>query len=259
MDQRDQAVQSLSRIVEVKTGEDANGALNVSVGGLTVVDSAGARGFPQTFDPVQGTISDGTNTFSVGSGTIRGIAEANANLTNVAGRLDTLANTLRSSTNTLHATGVLTGGAAAGKFFADVAPGLPQTGAADFALDAAIAADPGKIATGISGAAGDSSIALGLSRLKESPLGGLGGKTIVAFHRDLVADVGRNVKSRDDARITGQAVLDGIEARAQSVSGVSVDEEMANMLRVQRSYQAAAKVLSMFDDMAGDIINLLNR
>ncbi|RYG86188.1 hypothetical protein EON77_04260 [bacterium] len=95
--------------------------------------------------------------------------------------------------------------------------------------------------------------------MKDTAVAGLGGKTFVAFHRDLVTDVGRAVSTRDEAKITGQAVLDGIEARAQEISGVSVDEEMANMLRVQRSYQAAAKMLSMFDDMAGEIINLINR
>lgn len=259
LDDRERAVQALGRIVDVTTGEDPNGALNVSVGGFAVVDAAGARGFPQTYDPVAGTLSDGANTYPVGSGTIRGITEANASLADFTGRLDTLANQLRTGANGLHATGVLAGGVPAGNFFGDVATGLPQTGAVDFALDAAVAADAGKIATGISGAAGDASIALGLSRLKDAPMAGLGGKTFVGFHRDLVGDVGRGVRNRDDARITGQAVLDGIEARALSISGVSVDEEMAEMLKVQRSFQAAAKALSMFDDMAGEIIGLLNR
>lgn len=259
LDDRDRAVAALGRIVEVKTSEDLNGALNVSVGGLTVVDAGGSRGFPQTYDPVSGTLSDGSNTFPVRSGTIRGLWEASQSLNDFSSRLDTMANTLRTETNTLHATAVLPDGSTAGNFFGDVLPPLPQTGAIDFGLDPAISADSNAIATGISGAAGDGSIALGLSRMKEQAIGGLGGKTFTAFHRDLVGDVGRSLSTRDEAKITGQAILDGIEARAQEVSGVSVDEEMANMLRVQRSYQAAAKVLSMFDEMTGEIIGLLNR
>jgi len=44
-----------------------------------------------------------------------------------------------------------------------------------------------------------------------------------------------------------------------AVSGVSIDEEMAEMVKFQRSYQAAAKALTIFDQMTEDIINMVRR
>jgi flagellar hook-associated protein 1 FlgK len=48
-----------------------------------------------------------------------------------------------------------------------------------------------------------------------------------------------------------------IDAQVQSVSGVSLDEEMSNMLQFQRSYQAAAKVLSAMDSLMGNLIDMV--
>lgn len=259
MDERDRAVQSLGGIVDVVTSEEPNGALAVSLGGITLVDAAGSRGFPQTYDAITGNLSDATYTYAVRGGSLKGLADTAASIRDVQGRLDTLANTLRSSANGLHATGVDANGNLGQNFFADVAPPLPQTGASDLRLDAAIESDPNAIRTGVTGASGDGSIALGLSRLKDDAPAALGGKTLSAYHRDLVADVGRAVKSRETGIDTQSAVIAAIDARASAVSGVSIDEELTDMLRLQRSYGAAAKVLSTMDDVTKTLIDLLQR
>ena len=259
MDERDRAIQSLGGIVDVTTGEEPNGALSVSLGGITLVDGAGSRGFPQTYDATTGSLSDGTYTYPVRGGALSGLSDTAATIRDVQGRLDTLANTLRSSANGLHASAVDANGVTGRNFFADVAPPLPQAGAADLRLDAAIAADPGAILTGVTGASGDGSIALGLSRLKDDAPAALGGKTLSAYHRDLAADVGRAVASRASGIETQTAVIAGIDARASAVSGVSTDEELTDMLRFQRSYGAAAKVLSTMDDVTKTLIDLLQR
>jgi flagellar hook-associated protein 1 FlgK len=56
---------------------------------------------------------------------------------------------------------------------------------------------------------------------------------------------------------TSSAIMLQIDQQIQSVSGVSLDDEMANMLRYQRSYQAAAKALSIFDQTTETLINLV--
>ena len=48
-----------------------------------------------------------------------------------------------------------------------------------------------------------------------------------------------------------------IDNQRQSVSGVSIDDEMANMLRFQRSYQAAARALSIFDQVTEDLLGII--
>jgi flagellar hook-associated protein 1 FlgK len=50
-----------------------------------------------------------------------------------------------------------------------------------------------------------------------------------------------------------------VESQIQDVSGVNLDDELANLQQFQRSYQASAKVLSMMDEMLGDLINMVKR
>ena len=54
-------------------------------------------------------------------------------------------------------------------------------------------------------------------------------------------------------------VLASADTRRQSVSGVSIDEEMANMIRFQRGYQASARTMSTLDDMLDTLINRTGR
>ena len=49
--------------------------------------------------------------------------------------------------------------------------------------------------------------------------------------------------------------MEQIENQRQSVAGVNLDEELANMLQFQRSFNAAARVLNTFDEMLNQIVN----
>ena len=58
---------------------------------------------------------------------------------------------------------------------------------------------------------------------------------------------------------TPQALTDAVEDRRQSVAGVSIDEEMTNMVRFQRAYQASARAMSTMDEMLDVLINRTGR
>ena len=71
--------------------------------------------------------------------------------------------------------------------------------------------------------------------------------------------IGSDVRTATSANTTANSVLDSITAQRQSVSGVSMDEEMANMIRFQRGYQAAARALTTMDDLLNTLINSTGR
>jgi flagellar hook-associated protein 1 FlgK len=75
----------------------------------------------------------------------------------------------------------------------------------------------------------------------------------------LVRQVGSDAANANDAQAIAQAAYDGAEDRRQNVSGVSLDEEMANMLRFQRGYQASARAMSSIDEMLDTLINRAGR
>jgi len=52
-----------------------------------------------------------------------------------------------------------------------------------------------------------------------------------------------------------RVLVDQVDARRQSVSGVSLDEEMANMIKFQHAYNAAARVMTVYDEILDRIIN----
>jgi flagellar hook-associated protein 1 FlgK len=50
-------------------------------------------------------------------------------------------------------------------------------------------------------------------------------------------------------------LVNQVDARRQSVSGVSTDEEMANMIKFQQAYNAAARMITTVDEMLDKVIN----
>jgi flagellar hook-associated protein 1 len=67
--------------------------------------------------------------------------------------------------------------------------------------------------------------------------------------------MGADTATADRAAQTGKALVDAADARRQSTNGVSLDEEMTNMVRFQRGYQASARAMSTMDEMLDVLIN----
>jgi flagellar hook-associated protein 1 FlgK len=256
LDRRDQALREMSSLVDIHTIPQPDGTVNVYMNQLTLVDSAGAVPTPMNFDTSTNTISDATGTFDVRSGKLRSLFETAEQIKVYEGNLDSIANELRTQINSVHATGTNPLGNTGVNFFND---SNPQSGAIDLDLDAAIAADPDAIVSSVTGTPGDGGLALSLSRLRDQTIGALGGKTFGRYFQAMVSDVGTRVAYWESELQTQSAVSDQIDAQVQAVSGVSLDDEMANMLRFQRSYQAAAKALTIFDQIAEDLINMVRR
>jgi flagellar hook-associated protein 1 FlgK len=75
------------------------------------------------------------------------------------------------------------------------------------------------------------------------------------FFKGLVGQLG--VQGQEASRIAGNEELLTIQIdnRRQSVSGVSLDEEMSNMIKFQHAYNAAARAMTTFDEMLDKVIN----
>lgn len=255
LDKRDVALKTLSSLADVKSQTLPDGTVSVSLNQHNLVAGSDFRTMPSSpIDPVKGTIGTGDAKIEIRNGKLKGQFEAINAVTAAQGRLDTLANSLRTGVNNIHSAGKNAAGETGVLFFNDA---NPQTGAADFDLSAAVKGKPQAIATGPSGAAGDGEFALTLSKLRNQTNPTLGGRSFGDEFADMVAQVGSDAKSATESLDIQNALATQIESQVQSVSGVSMDDEMANMLRFQRSYQAAAKVLSQMDAMFDDLLGML--
>lgn len=259
LDQRDTALEELSSLANVNVSMQTDGTVTVAVGKLQLVGGAAAFAMPATFDAANQGLVGGGVAYPIRSGKLAGLLQSMDRVAAEKTQLDTLANNLRSQVNTLHETGTNANGTTGVMFFNDVTPPAAQTGAIDFDLSAAILASDANISSGTSGDAGDGGLALSLSGLRNASVGALGNRTFAAFYRDGVAELGADAAYFHNALSTTEAILEQIDSQRQAVSGVSLDDEMANMLRFQRSYQAAAKVMTIFDQSTQDLINMLQR
>lgn len=108
---------------------------------------------------------------------------------------------------------------------------------------------------------GNSDVALALTSLRDAKfvypvaLTSMSSGTTDDYFRAFVSDLG----TRADVAITNYDrsgnLLDNVEIRRQSVSGVSIDEELTDMIRFQHAYNAAARSMTVVDEMLDRIIN----
>lgn len=256
LDQRDLALDELSGLVAIQTYPQQDGSTFVHAGSMPLVDSAGAYNVPQQYDAANGTLTDGATTFKIRGGRLQGLFESCNQISSYQGQLDAFAICLRDEVNYLHQSGVGADASTGINFFR--LPSSPMVSASE-ALDLSdeVRASTNAIAAGTSGAAGDGGLALALSQLRDQNFVALGSKNPAQYLTAMVADVGQQVASAQDTLSTYQAVKTQVQEQIQSVSGVSIDDEMANMVRLQRSYQAAAKALSVFNQVTEDLINMV--
>lgn len=102
-----------------------------------------------------------------------------------------------------------------------------------------------------SGGVGSNDLALAIAGLR-------GGATDDGY-ADLVGRIGADTANMRRQRDTGRVLMEAADGRRQEISGVSMDEEMVNMVRFQRGYQASARVMSTIDEMLDTLINRTGR
>lgn len=81
------------------------------------------------------------------------------------------------------------------------------------------------------------------------------GTTIEGYFNDIIARLGSSSSQASGMVTSQQALLNQLQTRKESISGVSMDEEIANLIQYQRAYQAAARALSMMDELLNTVVN----
>jgi flagellar hook-associated protein 1 FlgK len=249
LDQRDVLIDQLSALgnVSVSTTSGAPGtlgAIDITIGGSTLVSDTTASALTLPLA-------------SLTSGKLAGLQSVIDSIGNPAtgylAKLNQLAATLVSTTNTQHALGTDFNGNPGGTFFT-VTPGSE---AATIAVDPALLASPALIAASTSGAAGDATNALAIADIQQTPL--IGGATIDTAYSQLVTQIGSDSKQAQQSLANASSLVDSLTNRRSSVSGVSLDEEMSNLIQFQRGFQASARVMNAMDDAIDQLINRTGR
>jgi flagellar hook-associated protein 1 FlgK len=115
--------------------------------------------------------------------------------------------------------------------------------------------DPSKIAASSDGTQGDNANALAMANIQNQAV--VNGETATDFYSNLVSTVGSDVSSATDEQEAVGLVLTQLQNQRSDISGVSLDEEAANLIRYQRAYEAAARVVSTIDQLTETVIQTI--
>jgi flagellar hook-associated protein 1 len=116
--------------------------------------------------------------------------------------------------------------------------------------------DPRAIAASLSGAPGDNSNALALADLANQEFAGLDSDTLSGYYQRLVGRVGNQSQAASTESTFSENFLNQLNAQREALSGVNMDDEAANLVRFQRSYQAAARLISTADELLQTILDM---
>lgn len=143
----------------------------------------------------------------------------------------------------------------------------------NYQLNPSIAVDSNKIATSLrtttdSGGVshvvkGNNGLALFMSELKNVKFafdetvqgGGITQATVNDFYGAVVGALGVQSQEADRLYKNSQMQLDQVQSNRLSVSGVSLDEEMSDLIKYQYAYSASARFMTTFDEMLNKLIN----
>jgi len=110
-----------------------------------------------------------------------------------------------------------------------------------------------------SGGAGDNRNALALADLRDRGVLDGGTTGLTTSYGQLVVNTGATTHRIDISRNAQQTLLNNVVAERESVSGVNLDEEAANMLRYQQAYQAAAQMIGVADTVFQTLLGAVRR
>lgn len=241
LDQRDQLLDQLSKLVGGVASFNADGSANVTVGGQALVSGVTANGISVDAS-YQVRVNSTPVTLGAGSASAD-VAALTTTIPKYQSMLDAVAQKLASTVNAQQAAGQdLAGNPGAAMF----AGGPPLTAAS---ISIALSNPDGVAAAG----AGKGTLDGG-NALVAGTLGGQPGSAD-ALYGGLVGDLASASALSQQQQATQASVTAHVDTLRDSVSGVSIDEEVSNMLTYQRTFQAASRVLTTVDDMLDTLIN----
>lgn len=234
LDRRDQLLDDLAGLAPFKMEAKADGTVSLSIGGMMAVQGEDALPLRLSLPPdsaAPAVLATGSSTPLPLAGLESGALGAGLHVLGTAlpkarAGLDALVASVVSQVNAAHAGGTGLDGSTGVAFFDPAG-----TTASTFALAPGLTA--GAVAAGTDGP-GDGSVATLLAGL---------GDAIGADAARLLADVGAEARRAASSSTANAALTAHAEALRAGVSSVSLDEEMANLIRFQQSYAASARVL----------------
>ena len=254
-DSRDLLIEQMSRLVNTSSVERETGSITLFIGGQTIVDDEqvielGIKKLPNDGMMVSHVVwSDDENSVNINGGELAGLISIRDDIIpGILNEIDQLASTLIGEVNAIHSGGFGSEGSTGVDFFTG-------TDASDISVSDVILGDVKTVAASESGEPGGNGVALDIAALANENIAP-GNMNLGIYYSNICATLGTQSQSASMMRENSEMLLDQLEERRESVSGVSLDEEAADLIKFQHAYEAAAHYLSVVDELIGTLLNI---
>ncbi len=262
-DARLQLLKELAEKVDVTAHEQEDGTLSVTLAsGNPLVENTrfmeldtappGIGPFQDAIVWVDGQGNETVITDQIGSGELKGLLEVRDQIIpDIMGRLDSLAGGMITEVNAVHTNGRALDGTQNAFFTGSTA--------ADITVNTAILNDPDKIAAAgpSESVPGGNGAALAISALQSAALMNGGTTNFGQYYTSLVSDIGGDLQTANLNASHQHDVSAGLVAYRESISGVSLDEEMVRLIQYQHAFEAAAQLINVADEMLETVIQMI--
>lgn len=254
-DARQERLEALAKYVKLDVTPANGGMVDISVDGVAMVTGNSVTDTLQSYDAGGGqvlvrAVTAGTPLTLTG-GTIQGTIDArDGAIADLKSGLNRLASQIITEVNTAHVAGFNLNGGTGANFFTG-------TNASDIGVNSALVSDPSLVqASGVAGTPGDNQTALAIAQLAQKKLPALNGQTLSQGYGQTVAAFGQSLSSVNLALSDQQTVENMLLQQRDSIGGVSLDEEMADLMRFQKAFAASARLITTVDEMLNEVVNL---
>jgi len=267
-DKRDAALSDLAQMVEIHTYTDGNGQLVVQGPGVTLMQGdvarhltmdVGSDGSARVLAQTSGGAGSDITSF-LQAGQLSGILQVrDTDIVEMQSDLDKFAFNVANQVNAVHAAGFGLDGQS-GRALFDIS-GTEAGAASSLAVNAGVLDHPEFIAASSSASElpGNGNQATLLARVADTPIAALGDQSPTEAYSALVGRVGQRKADAATTLSTREAVSAQVEVVRQSVSGVSLDEEMVSLSKYQRAFEAASRVFNTADQMLQELLNTVGK
>ncbi|GBD88106.1 flagellar hook-associated protein 1 [bacterium BMS3Abin03] len=253
LDSRDAMIDDVTKLVDAQVSFDSNKSANISIGGILAVDLSQSVEFQITASNGKLNLSTQQNHVlqQIKGGDLGALSDVySKKIPDYLDKLDNIIDTFVNSVNDIHSTGY-------------TIDNPPQTGVDFFSgysngviqINNEILENPNKLAVSADGTSGNGDLAIQIANLNNQPL--INGNTLVESYSSLISKVGNDKAASDNLSSSTELVLQQLQQQRASYSGVSLDEEMANIIKFQRSYDASAKLISVADEMLQTLLQMV--
>jgi flagellar hook-associated protein 1 FlgK len=269
-DRRDNALRKLATFLDLSMIKDGKGNVNVDIKGMgplvtgqtvetfsvdrTPADDQGKQ--EGALDVNTTALPSGPITHLVKGGKLGALLEVrDQTLSTVLERLDQLAYGVGTAVNSIHRQGFDRYGNQGVDFFK--VPLSAERAAEFLDLSDAVKSNISHIATAAQvDAPGDNRIAIAISGLQGERLMSDGNATVDDFYNSIISDIGV-VTNRNRSTMNQQKdIRTQLGKLRDQISGVSIDEETANLMQFQHAFEASARVISVADEMMKTVLDL---